>query len=629
MAYIGQSPKVKSVKYTPQSSIPSNASEGQVFYSDGTASSEGLYVYKNGAWVSVGSSASGINYITNPDAESGITGWSEFDDGAVSEPVDGTGGTAANITLSQNTSSPLRGVADFKIAKGAADAQGEGVSFDFSIDNADKASVLKISFDYSVTANYADDDMSVFIYDVTNSAIIPVSAPEIKASSQSEIHICTFQTASNSTSYRLILMCVSTNATAYNFNMDNVQVGPYIKTTSPVKLDTKTSSGTLSNTTNNTSSFVESMDGDTLIYSGLVTWSGAGAGTTFDITIPSGYAADATKVPGGVFNNLATVGNAEWYDSSATRSYDLNCYLANSTTLRFNDSSSANSVWDGSQAASGDALSFQVRIPLTGKSSNQIIADEYANRNILLRAQGNGGTSLTANVTNIDFTEVTDNCAAFNGTQFTIPSSGFYIFSGSIRITSAATIGIDSYINGSVASRVGIGSSTHDTTPFFYADEFTAGQVVSFRCSSSVTLTNTASNHYLRVSRIKDSRSLLSEEKVYMRCSGNAASASAGNPVIFPSTDFDSHGAYSTSTGLYTVPSSGIYRISGFVESANTAILLNACKNGTTDVAAGVTDSNGEGCFTTLMNMTKGQTISLEPSGTLDITSGHMAIEKI
>ena len=112
MAYIGSSPKLKRTRYTPQSSAPTSASEGDVFYSDGTALAEGLYVYKNGTWQPVGSSAAGINYIENSDAESGITDWSEYDDGASAVPVDGTGGTASNITLSQNTSSPLRGATD-------------------------------------------------------------------------------------------------------------------------------------------------------------------------------------------------------------------------------------------------------------------------------------------------------------------------------------------------------------------------------------------------------------------------------------------------------------------------------------------------------------------------------------
>ena len=77
-----------------------------------------------GSGSSGASSSSGINYISNPDAETNTTGWDTYDDGASATPTDGTGGTAANITLSRTTTAGeiLRGTASFEIAKGAADA---------------------------------------------------------------------------------------------------------------------------------------------------------------------------------------------------------------------------------------------------------------------------------------------------------------------------------------------------------------------------------------------------------------------------------------------------------------------------------------------------------------------------
>jgi hypothetical protein len=50
MSYIGKSVSVKRVRYTPQSTIPSNAAEGDCYYEDGTNASEGLYLYKNATW---------------------------------------------------------------------------------------------------------------------------------------------------------------------------------------------------------------------------------------------------------------------------------------------------------------------------------------------------------------------------------------------------------------------------------------------------------------------------------------------------------------------------------------------------------------------------------------------------
>lgn len=57
MAYIGNFPKFRAQTYRPQSADPSNPTEGMVQYSDGTARTEGLWVYKNAAWELVGAAA--------------------------------------------------------------------------------------------------------------------------------------------------------------------------------------------------------------------------------------------------------------------------------------------------------------------------------------------------------------------------------------------------------------------------------------------------------------------------------------------------------------------------------------------------------------------------------------------
>lgn len=229
MAFIGKNPKFNSGTYTPQSADPSTPSEGMVFYADGTSRAEGLWQYKNGAWIQVGAATSGgINYIENPDAEGGTTGWATYADAAGSDPVDGTGGSA-NITLSRTTttSEVLRGIASFEIAKDAANRQGEGASYDFSIDRQDRGKLLEITFDYAASANFVSgqsSDIRVFIYDVTNGDLItPLDNRILTAGGR---QYCTFNAAGDSTSYRLIFHIATTNASAYDFFFDNVRVGP-------------------------------------------------------------------------------------------------------------------------------------------------------------------------------------------------------------------------------------------------------------------------------------------------------------------------------------------------------------------------------------------------------------------
>lgn len=72
--------------------------------------------------------------------------------------------------------------------------------------------------------------------------------------------------------------------------------------------------------------------------------------------------------------------------------------------------------------------------------------------------------------------------------------------------------------------------------------------------------------------------------------SGNPASAPTSSDaiMIFPSTRFDTHGAYSTSSGQYTVPVAGYYQIMAHAEIAGTeasnqVIVLSAFKNGSAE----------------------------------------------
>ena len=105
----------------------------------------------------------GINYILNGDASIGTTGWNAYNDGAVAAPIDGTGGTPSAGLWVRSTTTPLRGSGDFNLVKtGSTSYQGQGVSYDFTIDNADLAKVLTVTFDYEVlSGTYANGDLKI------------------------------------------------------------------------------------------------------------------------------------------------------------------------------------------------------------------------------------------------------------------------------------------------------------------------------------------------------------------------------------------------------------------------------------------------------------------------------------
>ena len=69
MAFIGKQITINGVIYTPLAADPSNPKEGQLFYSDGTARAEGLWVYKDTNWTQVGAGVSDKSVYAQFDAE--------------------------------------------------------------------------------------------------------------------------------------------------------------------------------------------------------------------------------------------------------------------------------------------------------------------------------------------------------------------------------------------------------------------------------------------------------------------------------------------------------------------------------------------------------------------------------
>lgn len=241
---------VNFIEYNDQVSDPSTpagAGDVRLYAKDNL-----LYqIDSNGIVQEVGSGggAGGINYIENPDAESDTAGYATYADAASSVPTDGTGGSPT-VTYTRSTSAPLRGAASFLLTKDAANRQGEGASYAFSIDSADVNKSLQISFDVDASdANYVANDMAVYIYDVTNAALITPASVNIAAAKYT---LQTTFVASNSTSYRLIFHVASTNASAYAVKFDNISVGPELAALGVSVVDFPTSAISASNFTNAT-----------------------------------------------------------------------------------------------------------------------------------------------------------------------------------------------------------------------------------------------------------------------------------------------------------------------------------------------------------------------------------------
>jgi len=162
-----------------------------------------------------------FNNIDNAQAETNIAGWVLYQDAAGGSPVDGTGGSP-NVAFSRITSGQLRKTGSFELSKDGSDRQGEGVSFDFTVEPADLNSKMSIILDYSNTANYADDDIEIFIYNIDDASLITSVNNEIKKDVN---HIrVDFDTDAADDDYRLIFHIASASALTYDLILDNVKL---------------------------------------------------------------------------------------------------------------------------------------------------------------------------------------------------------------------------------------------------------------------------------------------------------------------------------------------------------------------------------------------------------------------
>ena len=445
-------------------------------------------------------------YITNGRAEVDTTGWAAYADAAGTSPVDGTGGSPT-VTWTRSTSSPLQGAGSFLLTKDAANRQGEGASYSFSIDSADQAKVLSISFDYLVNSGTfvagsspsSVSDVTVWIYDVTNAVLIAPASVSLFSNSSSiaDKFQTTFQSAPNSTSYRLILHVGSTSASAYALKIDNINVDAATYAFGTPVTDWKEYTPTLT-----------------------------GLGTATAVQVIYRRVGDSIEILGKFTAGTPTATEAR------------------------------------ASLPSG----------LTSASSS-IIAS--------LKVVGSGANS--ASTTQVFHT--------------LIEPSVTYVTFGLANAGAAAGL----------AKRNGDALLNAGETFSFTALVPIAGLSSSVQTSDSV-----------------DTRVLA------LRASGNPASASAGNPVIFPTTDYDTHGAYNASTGRYTAPVSGYYRVHGFITSASVGVVVSAYVNASSVISLGQTDAGGECAYSGTVKVSAGDIIDVRPAGTLDADTGStLHIERL
>jgi len=574
-----------------------------------------INAYNGVAWAEVGSGSGqgGINYISknngNSDFEVNAAGWSAYADAAGSSPVDGTGGSPT-VTITRTTSSPLRDTGSGLITKDAADRQGEGVSYDFTIDSADQAKPLVVSFDYEPSSDFAagdSSDLRIYILDVTNSRLIQPAPYTLQGGSGSKHRFQgIFQTSADSTSYRLIFHVATTNANAWTFKFDNVSVGPESVAYGPPVTDWADFNATGTWTTNTTYLGKFRRVGDTIELWYQVTLSGAPDATDLAVNLPAGLSIDTTKLTSIADNReldgFAIIMDGGGHGEASTHKI---IYITASQVKPLTEAGGNLTDTVPITFASGDRIFIRVNLPILGWSSTVQMSNDTLNRVVAARYR------ISSSSANISFAHATEEIVDFDDKvfdttnsvttganwKFTAPVSGIYRVSTSIHWDSYTDMFLEQvqlYVNGAVAAvlvQASVSEITNRQRSGSCLVQLNAGDEVNIRAQQNDNgglardIDDYSNIVYVDIERLSGPSVIAATETISAdyRQSGNQAITSGAETHIttLDTKIWDTHGAYSGN--VFTAPISGKYRVDFSIEFSNNGTsyrFINVYKNG-------------------------------------------------
>ena len=572
----------------------------------------------------VGSGSGGaVNFISDGDAE-GSNIWTAYADAAGTRPVDGTGGSPS-VTATISSTTPLAGTNSFLLTKGASNTQGQGIATTFSVDLAYRAKVLQIEFDYILSSgtftagsSSADSDVIAYIYDVTNSTLIEPSSIKLLSNSTTlgDKFVANFQSSATGSSYRLILHCATTSASAYTLKLDNFRVGPcdYVYGTPITDWVAYVPSNTQGLGTITSVNMKWRRVGDTMQIQGGFT-TGTVTASTAQLGLPAG----------------ATIGG-----TSSTRAYSgetirnggsriTNFAIQGATYLTFGGGASSHGDLPGSSAF-GSTESLYITafdIPISGWSSSVQMSDGYDGREISFSA--NTSTTAATSSTPFIYTNVLSQKGnGYNSATgvFTAQSAGSYAFVATAY--NAGSHSINFYKNGVSLTQGAVLGTAGNSSQVTWSGPLNAGETIEVRPNSSVTANGSATLNTFSGFKLQSPTTMSATELVAAGYSLSANKTPAANAAIdFDSKLYDTHNAVTTGGSgawKFTAPVSGIYEVSMTGALTSGAQTVDLYKNGVQgkalmSVSASVTSGSAS------VSLVAGDYISANPDGSVTFSS--------
>ena len=525
-------------------------------------------------------------------------------------------GASGNLSVAVVSSGQLAGSYSLSYISSAATTAGNFVaSSAFAIDSVDQAKVLQFKFAYKAQTNPTNANFSgtssnsfgVAIYDVTNSAWIqPAGVFNIIQSSGVGISSGTFQTSSNGTSYRIVFYNANASAGAITMYLDDFFVGPQVIVSGMT--------GPVGEIISSAATIVPSgfllCDGAAISrtqYSDLflvigTTYGVGDSSTTFNVPNAQGVflrGAGSQTIAGivstgtqgttqgdqmqghyhVVVNTTSVGGSASDYTAAATVSVGVISAINNNTGFIAGDPYTNGVNGTPRVGSENRPANIVVKYFIRFLAGYQMSSDA-ATRVVAASVANTAGTSIPTNTdTAVPYATTTyDTHSAFSGSSFTAPVSGYY------RLTTTQTWDSANFLNvvldlmfkkngSTVVARTllypqtstGLSwSQTLSQTIKLNAGEYAGVYVAQGSGGSRTLLTGTGTNVFA-VEQVQGPSNISSVETVAARSNATPTSSAFNNTayLIFSAVSYDTHAEYSTSTGLYTTPISGIYNFGG------------------------------------------------------------------
>ena len=581
------------------------------------------------------------NFILNGYAESSTTGWAAYADAAQATPVDGTGGSP-NVTIAASATTPLSGQNSFIITKDAANRQGQGVSYNFTIDDSSKSKVLQIQFDYLVNSGTfvtggagVDSDITVWVYDVTNARLIQPTTYKLFGASSvvADKFISNFQSSADSNSYRLIFHCSTTSASAYSLKIDNVVVSPTTLSYGTPITDWQTYTPTYSNLGTPTTAFSRFRRVGADAEVDIVFTPNSAPAAKASISLPPGISLDSSYPSSG---SLYVIGS--WVQNNAgAGTAKQGVILADPAVPGFSfalqetaNAQSPTIPLNASSFVSANEYQLRARFRVQGWSAQVQSSDINDQRIVSVVAHTLTSTTVTSGSPLQFTTETEDTHAAYASGIFTVPVSGTYEIKTFLPAITAGAQSIYISRNGAAFSASGAivdvissyGSSGSVTIPCVAGD--------TLRLIPNASFTFNTTNGNISITRVANPASITSTETVaasYWASSNKSISTTI--PADFDSKDYDTHNAVTTGASWkFTAPIRGVYSISGLVNGTSGTYNLRLYKNGVFyKPIAYIASGSVVGIFSNAIQLNAGDYIDLRSNGAANFGGGSLAVD--